>query len=168
MLLTLLALMVAQDADPLEPARAGKVQCYDPIIAEKTCRAMGAYRFGADGEIWNDAQSVVNDTPHIVLRATTRVYVRDDAECAKSDNLAEEITAIEVDGAALTGAQYDAIRKQAAEAMSATIGNGELCTVYHPKPDGSLRAIASLNGVARPDLESVVRWVNPADWRLRQ
>ena len=167
MLLTLLALAAAQDAGPLEPARAGKVQCYDPIVAEKTCRAIGAYRFGDDGQIWNDAQSVLNDTPHIVLRATTRVYVRDDAECAKSDNLAEEITAIEVDGSALAGAQYEAVRKQVAEAMATTIGSGELCTRYHPNPDGSLRAVASLNGVERPDLESAVRWVNATEWRLR-
>lgn len=167
MLLTLLVLVAAQEAGPLEPARAGKVQCYDPIVVEKTCRAIGAYRFGPGEEIWNDAQNVINDAPHIVVRSTTRVYVRDNAECVKSDNLPDEITAIEVQGARLTGAQYETARKQVAEAFASSIGSGEICTRYHSGPDGSLRAVVSLAGVERPDLESAVRWVNPAEWRLR-
>lgn len=168
LLMALLALAAApQDAGPLEPGRAGKLQCYGPNVAAKTCTAIGAYRFDADGTIWNDARNQIGASPAIVLHATGRVYVKDGAECARADNRAEEITGIEVDGTRLEGAQFESARQQIAANISLVLGDGEFCSTYAPNPDGTLKASVTVDGVARPEFESTVLWIEPnAGWTL--
>lgn len=162
-----LALLVPQDAGPLEPGRAGKLQCYGPNVAAKTCTAIGAYRFEADGTIWNDARNQIAASPAVVLYATGRVYVRDGAECANSENRAEEITRIDVDGVELPREQFLIARQQIAANVQQVLGDGEFCSTYAPNPDGSLKASVSINGVARPEFESTVLWIEPdAGWTL--
>lgn len=168
LLMALLALAGApQEAGPLEPGRAGKLQCYGPNVAAKTCTAIGGYRFEADGTIFNDARNQINASPAIVLHATGRVYVKDGAECARAENRAEEITGIEIDGARLDGARFEAARQQIAANISAVLGDGEFCSTYTPNPDGTLKASVSVDGVARPEFESTVLWIEPnAGWTL--
>ncbi|MFC7380368.1 hypothetical protein [Brevundimonas sp. GCM10030266] len=168
LLMALLALAAApQDAGPLEPGRSGRMQCYGPDVAAKTCTAIGAYRFDADGTIWNDARNMISGSPAIVLVATGKVYVRDGAECANPDNRAEEITGVEVNGRPLEGAQFETVRAQIAANMDAVLGEGELCSTYVPNPDGTLKAAVTIGGVARPEFESVVLWIEPdAGWTL--
>ncbi|GAA0638676.1 hypothetical protein [Brevundimonas lenta] len=167
MLIAALALLLAQDAGPLEPGRSGQVQCYGPDVAARTCTAIGAYRFAEDGTIWNDAQNLINAAPRIVLHATAKVYVRNDAECARQENRGDDITAIEVDGVPLEGQALETARKQIADNMQTVLGDGEFCTTYHPNPDGSLRAAVTIDGVDRPEFESTVLWIDPAQgWTL--
>lgn len=168
LLMALLALAGApQDVGPLEPGRSGKLQCYGPNVAARTCTAIGGYRFEADGTIFNDARNQIGAAPAIVLYATGRVYVKDGAECARSENRAEEITRIDVDGVPLQGDQFNTVRQQIAANISAVLGDGEFCSTYHPNPDGSLRADVAINGVARPEFESTVLWIDAdAGWTL--
>jgi hypothetical protein len=168
LLMALLALAGApQDAGPLEPGRSGKLQCYGPNVAAKTCTAIGGYRFEADGTIFNDARNMINASPAIVLHATGRVYVKDGAECARSENRAEEITRIDVDGVPLEGEQFNTVRTQIAANISAVLGDGEFCSTYTPNPDGTLKASVSINGTARPEFESTVLWIDTdAGWTL--
>lgn len=168
LLMALLALAGApQDAGPLEPGRSGKLQCYGPNVAARTCTAIGAYRFDPDGTIWNDARNQINASPAVVLYATGKVYVKDGAECARPLNRAEEITGIEVDGTRLEGAQFEGARQQIAANISAVLGDGEFCSTYAPNADGTLKAAVTVNGVARPEFESIVLWIEPnAGWTL--
>lgn len=166
--MALLALAGApQDAGPLEPGRAGKLQCYGPNVAARTCTAIGGYRFQPDGVILNDARNMIGASPAIVLYATGTVYLKDGAECARSENRAEEITRIDVDGTPLEGEQFQTVRQQIAANISAVLGDGEFCSTYHPNPDGSLRATVAINGVERPEFESTVLWIDAdAGWTL--
>ncbi|KQW84040.1 hypothetical protein [Brevundimonas sp. Root1279] len=169
MLITFMtAALLVQTGDPLAPARDGMVQCYRPNAAAKTCNAIGSYRFGADGAITNDAVNLLNADPLIVMHATAKVYVRDGAECSMIVNDPTTITAVEFNGAPLAGEQLAAAQKGIVDSMIAGLGGeGEFCTTYHPNPDGTLRAAVTIDGVAKPEAESVVLWVNPADgWRV--
>lgn len=168
LLMALLALAGApQDAGPLEPGRSGKLQCYGPDIAARTCTAIGAYRFDADGTIWNDARNQINASPQIVLHATGKVYVRDGAECARPENRAEEITRIDLNGVALEGEQFTTVRRQIADNINLVLGEGEFCSTYAPNPDGTLKASVTVDGVARPEFESTVLWIEAdAGWTL--
>ncbi len=169
MLLTaLLALIAApQDAGPLEPGRSGKLQCYGPNVAAKTCTAIGAYRFDADGTIWNDARNMLSASPQIILYATGKVYVKDGAECAHPLNRAEEITRIDLNGTPLEGAQFTTVRQQIADNINLVLGDGEFCSTYTPNPDGTLKAAVTIGGVARAEFQSTVLWIEPdAGWTL--
>ena len=168
LLMALLALAGApQDAGPLEPGRSGKLQCYGPDVAAKTCTAIGAYRFEADGTIWNEARSQISAAPVIILHGASKVYMKDGAECARSENRAEEITGIEVDGTRLEGAQFEGVRQQIAANISAVLGDGEFCSTFVPNADGTLKAAVTVNGVVRPEFESTVLWIEPdAGWTV--
>lgn len=168
MTLAVLATAALADPNPLAPARDGQVQCYEPDSARKTCHAIGAYRWAEDGAITNDATVALGDDPLIILHASAPVYVRDAAECAVNTPAANQITSIEVDGTPLTGAEFDEVRKQVGAAMDQTFAMGsEYCSTYHPREDGTLKAIVTIDGELRPDLTSNVLWVRLEDgWRV--
>ncbi len=65
-----LMLAGAEPADPIGPALAGKVQCYAPNVARKTCSSIGAYARTADGHIDNRALVLVSPSPVIILETT--------------------------------------------------------------------------------------------------
>lgn len=169
-LMTLAALATAAlaDPDPLAPARGGQVQCYEPDVEQKTCESIGSYRFEPDGRIINKAEIALNEDVRIVVIAEGEVYVRNDAECSSDSVTPDHILSIEIDGAALSGADFDAVRQQLATAMNEEIGEGEYCSTYHSRPDGSMVAKVTVAGEPRPDFTSTVRWVRREDgWRLQ-
>lgn len=167
MTLAALATAVPGDPNPLAPARDGQVQCYTPDVARKTCRAIGSYRFEPDGRIVNDAEVVLGSEPLVILRAAADVYVRDNAECSSDDFDESHIQSIEVDGAELEGEALASARSLIAQGMREAIGPGEYCSTYHPKPDGSFRALVTVDGVPKPEAEDTVLWVRREDgWRV--
>lgn len=168
-LLTLAALATAAlaDPDPLAPARDGQVQCYTPDVERKTCRAIGSYRFESDGRIINDAENMLSTEPLIILRAGSEVYIKNNAECSSTAFDESHIQEVEVDGVKLEGENFASARSFIAQTMREALGTGEYCSTYHPKPDGSLRALVTVNDVPRPDAEDTVRWVRREDgWRV--
>lgn len=168
-LMTLAALATAAlaDPDPLAPARGGQVQCYRPDVERKICRAIGSYRFESDGRIINDGENMLSREPLIILRAGSEVYIKDNAECASTAFDESHIQEIEVDGVKLEGESLASARSVIAESMREAIGPGEYCSTYHPKPDGSLRALVTVDGVPRPEAEDTVLWVRREDgWRV--
>ncbi|HWQ86499.1 hypothetical protein [Brevundimonas sp.] len=167
MAFVVLAITALTDPDPLAPARDGQVQCYTPDVERKTCRAIGSYLFEPDGRIINDAENMLNEEPFVILRARSAVYVRDGAVCATDAFDDRHIRTIEVNGNTLEGEAMSSARSAVAASMRETIGTGEYCSTYHPKPDGSLRALVTVNGLPRPDAEDMVLWIRREDgWRV--
>lgn len=163
-----LAALALADPDPLAPARTGQVQCYEPDMAQKTCESIGSYRFEPDGRILNKAEVVIDDGVRIVMTAESEVHVRHDAECASEPLAPGQIRSIEIDGEALSGEDLDALRQELVAALNEALGDGEFCSTYHPKPDGSMVILSTVAGQPRPDLTSTARWVRREDgWRLQ-
>ncbi len=167
MTLAALAMAAATDPNPLAPARDGQVQCYTPDVERRVCRAIGAYRFEADGRITNDAENMLGADPRIILHASSEVDVKDNAVCASGVFEDRHIHSIEVNGVPLEGELFASVRSEVAARMREAIGPGEYCSTYHPKPDGVLRALVTVDGVPRPDAEDTVLWVRREDgWRV--
>ena len=171
MILTTLGMLTAvvlTVPDPLAPGRTGQVQCYGPDVEQKTCESIGSYRFEPDGRIINKAENVVSSSPRIVVTAAGEVYVRNGAECTSESATPDHILSVEVNGEPLTGADLDTVRQQIATGMNEAVGEGEYCSTYHPKPDGSMIALVTVAGQPRPDFTSTVLWVRREDgWRLQ-
>ena len=171
MILTTFAALTAlalADPDPLAPARAGQVQCYEPDVEQKTCESIGTHRFEHDGRIVSKAEIVINDDMRILLVAQNEVYIRDGAECSSGPLSPDEILSIEIDGEALSGGELDSLSEELVAALNEVLGDGEFCSTYHPKPDGSMVVLSTVGGEPRPDLTSTARWVRREDgWRLQ-
>jgi hypothetical protein len=67
--------------DPLAPAAAGMVQCYDPDTASHTCRLIAAYRPAIDGTWTKIATLLPDPTQHMTVMIESPVAVRDGAVC---------------------------------------------------------------------------------------
>jgi len=153
--------------DPLAPAREGLVQCYGVHVERKTCDGIGAYSVGQDGVLTNNSMNVMSVEPLVLMRATSKVYVRGEAECSMVTDPASMIVGLEVDGAALEGEQFEILRQEIAAGLKANLGTGEFCTTYHPGQNGLLRATVTVNGVEKPQVENTALWVRPEDgWRV--
>lgn len=145
-------------ADPLAPARDGRLQCHSPDKARKTCAALAGYTFAADGAILNQAEVMLNPAPLIIMRDESPVVVRDGAVCGLLGGLEDAVFTI--DGQPADPATADLIRGQVSAAF-ARLGT-EGCTRYAPQGEGWL-AEPVIDGQPRPDLNQTVIWVLPSD-----
>lgn len=167
-MISTLLLSVAVLADPLAPARQGQVQCYEPVQAQKLCRAIGSYVFARDGSISNLATTRIQDSPPIVMFARSPVVISEGRECSARAPKDTDIERIEVAGQPLDGATLAIARSQIAGSAPDFIRNGQsLCSNYAPNVDGTLTATVDIDGVPHPELTATVLWVNPADgWKV--
>jgi hypothetical protein len=146
-------------ATPLAPARAGKLQCYAPDQALKTCGALAGYSFAADGRILNRAEVVVSPTPFTTMTTTAPVTVRGPAVCGLMEGV--ETATFRIDGKPADAATTAQLRGQVAGGFAAFAGQ-EVCTRYYPFREGLL-ATVTVGAVPRPDMTQPVIWVDPGD-----
>jgi hypothetical protein len=146
---------------PIEPASAGKLQCYSPNLATKTCQSLASYEAGPDGAIVNPATVLISAAPAITMRTVSPVIIKADKVCGVLH--AEEIAAAEftIGEKPATGPQTGLLRQKVAEGQRAFLGH-EICTAYIPAGD-VLLAKASIDGVAQPKLDQKMIWVSPSD-----
>lgn len=152
--------VAAAPADPLGPARAGKVQCFQPNMIRKTCRSIGAYSFEG-GKINNRAQVLIPAQVPLVMVVNSPVTVRGQAVCGA-------IRAEDFATATFTAADQPVgeeptrkLREVIAGAMAPMIGK-EVCTTVTQTGE-SFHAEATVDGAPKPELAQDVLWVGPAD-----
>ena len=142
-------------ADPLAPARIGDLQCYRPDPVRKTCRSLAGYAFAADGKILNRAEVLLQDAPPVTMTTVTPVTIRDGAVCGPLSGIDKAQIAFR--GRRISEADAVPIRAQIQRSMADVLGQ-EVCTTYRRSGDWWI-AEATLNGVARPDMQDTVIWV---------
>lgn len=163
-----LVTLALQQPDPLAPARKGHVLCYEPDAARQTCYGTASYRWLGDGTVISDILVAASAVPPIVVHSSARVFVQDGAECTRLVPAADQITAIYEAGERLGGSDFESFRRILGSIIDQANGPGrELCFAYEPLANGDFKSVARVDGVARPDLEGIVRWIRPADgWRV--
>lgn len=166
--LTALALIAApaahaqQGDDVLAPARQGDLQCYAPNAQAKTCAALAAYAFDAQGKITNTGDVVIYPNPVIVMHMTSPVEVRSGAVCGPLRQEDVSQATFTIDGQAAPEAETQTIRTQFAQQAASLIGV-DICTTYTPTADGAFRADATVGGTPHPEMTQTVIWVHPSD-----
>jgi hypothetical protein len=149
------------ETDPLADARDGKLQCYAPDAARKTCKALAAYLIAPDGTINNPAVVLVAPNPVIVMHVVSPVEIRDGAICGVAR--AEDIDAasIEVAGHPASPEEEGPIKAQIKNSIAPRIGK-MICTSYLPGGD-HLTAQVTVDGAPQPQLSASVIWVSRED-----
>ena len=171
MILTTFAALTAlalADPDPLAPARAGQVQCYEPDVEQKTCESIGTHRFEHDGRIVSKAEIVINDDMRILLVAQNEVYIRDGAECSSGPLSPDEILSIEIDGEDVNARAVDPVLLRARVGMVFQKPNPFPKTIYEnvaygPRIHGLADGKAELDGIVEASLKRAGLWDEVAD-----
>lgn len=147
-------------ADPLAPARAGRIRCIDPDRASRTCGTIVRYTLRGDGSFDALVTGVVNRDPLIVLEYSTFGQVRDGAVCSRirpADFNAGKLTS---NGTALSPALEANTRMKLLEALQPLAGH-ERC--YRDSGAGDVTVNVTIDGLLRPDMSQAALWVLPED-----
>lgn len=163
LLFLMLALAAPQaDADPMAPAKDGKMQCHAPDDAAKTCRSLASYTPLPDGSYRNDATLLISPAGPITLKTTGVVRVKNGAICGRLTDKQVTNAKLFYAGQPMPAAQANALMERIDAAMDPFIGK-QICTSYAPGDNGLLTASATIDGVAAPERTQKVRWVSAAD-----
>src|ERR1700742_3984195 len=90
-------------AGPLDPARGGSLQCYEPDAIRKTCKSLAGYTF-ANKKISNQAEVLVSPTPPLIVKFVSPVEIRGEAVCGPLRKTDIESAVISFQGQILKGA----------------------------------------------------------------
>lgn len=174
MLILMLAAMVASStvaaptasaiADPLAPARAGKLLCQTPNVAAKTCLMLTDFSFGPDGQITNRYEVMLTRSPWRSAKVSAPVVVKDGAVCGPLEGTekAEVFAEGKPADAETTAKIRDGLRK-----LYAPYQGKDACISYTANGDG-YDAARSIGGAASKGPPERVIWVDPADgWAVK-
>lgn len=156
-----LVTLAAAHADPLAEARLGKMQCYRPDTAHKTCMALASYAFESNGTITNKAVVLISPQQMVTMTTKSAVVVKGEAVCGPMRREDIEAAEIAVNGTILPDAQAAGVRAQLVQAINNQIGK-EVCTTYLPSGD-KLAAQVTVDGAANPLYTQDVLWVKPEE-----
>jgi hypothetical protein len=150
--------------EPLGPASEGRLQCFEPNAAAKTCRSTASYRPAGD-IILNLASVMVSSDPVTVMRTVTPVQVVDGAVCGtlRARHIGE--AEIQVDGQRLEPEEAARVRQQLVTDMASVLEK-RICTTFTADGDG-WTVKATIDGAPQTGLEQRVIWVGAQDgWRV--
>jgi len=148
-------------ADPLAPAKAGKLQCTNPNFEKKTCIGLTRYRLLPGRGFESTTTIMVAPQPLITMEVKSSGTIKDGMLCAPVLTSDFEAATFQMDGKPADAAMVAAIRPQVTASIAPL--NGKLgCT--REIPDGAAaKAEVTIDGVARPEMTQRVLWVSPAD-----
>lgn len=162
-LLALTASTATADAsvNPLQEARNGSVQCYQPDDQQRTCRSIASYVPRGEAKYANKAVVLLSPNGPVILETITPVTIKSGAVCGFIQ--AEDVRAgkLHLGGRLLPHAEAAPLLGQVVQSMSGIIGQ-EICTSYVQTADG-LIAKATMNGVYQASADQRVKWVQPAN-----
>lgn len=156
-----LVVAAAANADPLAEARTGKMQCYRPDTARKTCVALASYIFETNGTITNKAVVLISPQQMVTMTTSSSVVIKGEAVCGPMRREDIEGAEIAVNGTKLPDEQAAGVRGQLVQAISNQLGK-EVCTTYVPSGD-KLAAQVTVDGAANPLYTQDVLWVKADD-----
>lgn len=151
-------------ADPLAPARAGKLLCQTPDAATKTCLMLTEYSFGADGRITNRYEVMLTKSPWLTVRISAPIAVKDGAVCGylEGTEKAEVFTEGKPADAETTAKIRDGLQQ-----LYSPFQGKDACTRYTANGD-VYDAALSIGGVASNGPPERVIWVDPAEgWAVK-
>ena len=159
--LTIVTTPYAAKVFPLKPATIeGKVQCFSPNIARRTCQSMARYR-GNGSYYVNEATILIESMERTTMRISNPVRVVNDAVCAVLQPADVAGAVIVRDGVVVSRDLAKPILALVATEM-ASVMRRETCTRFSAAPTGFVAKV-SINGVYQPALDRPGIWVSPAE-----
>ncbi|WP_423602910.1 hypothetical protein [Sphingomonas sp. MS122] len=166
-ILALLQATAAPDAaDPLAPAREGKLQCTLPDPVKKSCMALSRYVPDGDRRYLNITRSLMGKKPEMILEFKSPTVIEGNAACGIMARSEMDEAIIYVDG---IEAPVE-VRKPITDSLLAQV-EGHLgkkaCQRIRRDGDGLVQEV-EIDGQPTPENTMRVSWVDPTEgYRLR-
>lgn len=165
-LLALLQVSTAAAADPLAPARQGKLQCTLPDPVKKSCMAISRYEPDGERSYLNITQSLISGEPNMMLEFKSPTVIEGDAACGIMDRREMDEAILTASGAPVPSALRKQITDSIIAQVEADLGK-KACTRIR-REGGVLLQYLEMNGEPRPQHTMRVSLIDPAEgYRLR-
>lgn len=156
-------------ADPLAPARAGKVQCHEPDPGARTCRIMTWYSVRADGVA--EMRSVTALSNEMGLAAEARMTLRPERGglCGVVDATHMASYRIVQMRAPHAVVKNDRLFIRYRDEMIAALWGRKHCAFNFARAGDDIRLdVSTVDGQFAGELMAEFLWVSPgAGWRLK-
>ncbi|WP_156377601.1 hypothetical protein [Sphingopyxis sp. Root1497] len=156
-------------ADPLAPARAGKIQCHDPDPAARTCRLMTWFDTRADGGVAVRQLTALANAPTLAAEARFRLTREGDALCGVVDDAymaGFRIVSSRAPHAPVNDKRLILLYR---DALVATLWKRKTCAYEYARADDPMQQeVGTVDGEFAGELMSQYLWIDPgAGWRLK-
>ena len=143
--------------DPLAPAEAGLVQCYDPDVASHACRLIVTYRHARNGD-WTKIATILPDPGQpMIVEIESPVSLRGAAVCSTFTRDQVMSAKLSYFDRQVPGDRAVPFLAQIADAMSGAF-NREICTQF-VQAGGLLVARPTITGLPTKIADQRVIWV---------
>jgi hypothetical protein len=144
--------------EPLAPAKAGKLWCYEPNPENKTCRSFSRFEWDGAGNIWEEDEIAFSANPLVTMK------VRDTAtiECVSICQIMREETfqtaVFMVDGKPAS-ANLDTTYRKTYGARFAPLYGKKFCLDISPYGNVFITQV-TIDGTPYPSATSRLKWIS--------
>ena len=144
--------------DPLAPAKAGKLWCYEPDSENKTCSSFSRFEWDAAGTIWEEDEIAFSANPLVAMKVRATTTLEGLAICQV---IAEETfrkAVFMVDGKPATAEEDVAFREQYGRRYAPFYGK-KFCLEISPYESIFITQVA-IDGTPYPSATSRLKWIS--------
>lgn len=156
-LVLMAAAVTAPLPDPIAPANEGKLQCFSPNLAAKTCASLNKFSRSPDGAIDNESTVLIAVTPLVTMTTISPVTITGRRVCAVTTPAVIAAAHFTISGAVPDDAHTAELKAKVTKGYGPILGH-TVCTLF--EADGSgFTAHISLDGLPSPGVDQRVIWV---------
>lgn len=152
----------AASADPLAPARAGKIRCVSPNAANRTCQTIIRYTVRDDGGFDATVIGIVSRDPMVLLEYKSFGRIEEGGVCMMIRMHDFETGTLLYNGAPVGPSEGQRLRLQLQGAVQPIAGK-KRCFRDQPGNGDDMLSVITLDGVAQPEMQQRVAWLSPEE-----
>jgi hypothetical protein len=145
--------------DPLAPAKAGKIWCYEPDSENKTCRSFSRFEWDAAGTIWEEDELTLSANPLVTMKVRAISTHEGVAICQVIAEESFQKAVFMVDGKPATADEAMAYREQYGSRYAPFYGK-KFCLEISPYESIFITQVA-IDGTPYPSATSRLKWISP-------
>jgi hypothetical protein len=161
-LATLFVMTISQFAhaneNPLAPAKAGKLWCYEPDSENKTCRAFSRFEWDEAGNIWEEDEMAYSAHPLVTMRVRDSTTIEGTSICQVAKEETFQKAVFLVDGTPAP-ADQDRIYRETYGARFAPFYGKKFCLDISPYESVFITQV-TLDGTPYPSATSRLKWIS--------
>jgi hypothetical protein len=151
--------LVHANEDPLAPAKAGKLWCYEPDSENRTCRSFSRFEWDAAGSIWEEDELTLSANPLVTMKVRAISTHEGVAICQVIVEETFQKAMFMVDGKPATADEDMAFREQYGSRYAPFYGK-KFCLEISPYESIFITQVA-IDGTPYPSATSRLKWISP-------
>lgn len=144
--------------NPLAPAKAGKLWCYEPDSENKTCHAFSRFEWEAAGTVWEEDEIALSANPLVVMKIRGATTLEGVAICQVMAEESFQKAVFMVEGKPATAEEDMTYRENYGSRFAPFYGK-KFCLEISPYESIFITQVA-IDGTPYPSATSRLKWIS--------